>query len=59
MRMPLTSIICDPHLQELLIKVTSNDRAAAREKAKLGQLEIDSDTPLYPSFRPETRMDRR
>ncbi|KAK1697602.1 hypothetical protein QYE76_014299 [Lolium multiflorum] len=29
----------DPYLQELLLKQTSNARAAAREKAKMGQLE--------------------
>ena len=30
----------DPHIQELLLKQTSND--AAREKAKLAQLEVDA-----------------
>ena len=38
----------DPHLQELLLNQTSNNtRAAAREKAKLNQLEMDAVTPLY------------
>ena len=50
---PLTTYLKDPHLQELLLRPTSNDRAAAREKSKLGQLQIDSDTPLYPGCRPE------
>ena len=49
----LTSALRDPHVQELLLKETSNARAAAREKAKLGQLEIDGMTPLYPGCRPE------
>ena len=54
---PLTSFLQDPHLQELLVRPTSNNRAAAREKSKLGQLEIDSNTPLYPGCRPEdTRL---
>jgi hypothetical protein len=37
----------DPHLQELLARKTGDARGAAREKAKLVQLEIDSTTPLY------------
>ena len=49
----LTTYLKDPHLQELLLRPMSNDRSAAREKSKLGQLEIDSDTPLYPGCRPE------
>ena len=47
----------DPHIQELLLKQTDNARAAAREKAKLDQLEIDVITPLYEGCRPEdTRL---
>ena len=48
----------DPHLQELLLNQASNNaRAAAREKAKLNQLEIDAVTPLYEGCRPEdTRL---
>jgi hypothetical protein len=45
---PLTSAMHDPHLQELLARKTGDARGAAREKAKLVQLEIDSTTPLYP-----------
>ena len=53
----LTSALRDPHVQELLLKETSNARAAAREKAKLAQMEIDGMTPLYPGCRPEdTRL---
>ena len=36
----------DPHIQELLLKQMDNARAAAREKAKLDQLEIDVVTPF-------------
>src|SRR5664279_4668794 len=46
-RTPLTSVVRDPHVQELLLKKTTNARAAAREKSKVAQLEIDSNTPLY------------
>jgi hypothetical protein len=46
-RTPLTSAMHDPHLQELLARNTGEARGAAREKAKLVQLEIDSTTPLY------------
>ena len=47
----------DPHIQELLLKQTGNARAAAREKAKLDQLEIDVVTPLYEGCMPEdTRL---
>ena len=54
---PLTSALRDPHVQELLLKETSNARAAAREKAKLAQMEIDGRTPLYPGCRPDdTRL---
>src|SRR4051812_13136665 len=42
----------DPYVQELLLKQTSNARAAAREKAKLAQLEEDAVTPLYEGCRP-------
>jgi len=53
----LTSALRDPHVQELLLKETSNAKAAAREKAKLAQLEIDGNTPLYEGCRPEdTRL---
>src|SRR4051812_7079528 len=37
----------DPYVQEMLLKQTSNTRAAARGKAKLVRLEIDVVTPLY------------
>ena len=50
---PLTKFLQDPHLQELLLRPTTNDRAAAREKYKLGQLEIDTNTQFYPGCRPE------
>ena len=47
----------DPHVQELLLKEPSNAKAAAREKAKLAQMELDGMTPLYPGCRPEdTRL---
>ena len=49
---PLMSALRDAHVQELLLKETSNARAAAREKAKLAQMEIDGKTPLYPGCRP-------
>ena len=49
--------LAGPHVQELLLKETSNARAATREKAKLAQIEIDEMTPLYPGCRPEdTRL---
>ena len=54
---PLMSALQDSHVQELLLKETSNARAAAREKAKLAQIEIDGKTPLYPGCRPQdTRL---
>jgi hypothetical protein len=54
---PLTSAVRDPHVQELLTKKTTDARGAAREKAKLRQLEIDSTTPLYKDCDPkETRL---
>src|SRR5215216_1320586 len=47
----------DPYVQELLLKQTSNARAAAREKAKIAQLEKDAVTPLYEGCRPgDTRL---
>jgi hypothetical protein len=53
----LTSALQDPHVQELLLKETSNAKATAREKAKLEQMEIDGKTPLFPGCRPEdTRL---
>jgi hypothetical protein len=46
----LTLALQDPHVQELLLKKTSNDKAAAREKVKLAQME-------YPGCRPgDTRL---
>ena len=55
--MLLTSVLRDPHVQELLLKETSNAKAAGREKAKLAQMEIDGMTTLYPGCRPEdTRL---
>jgi hypothetical protein len=57
MPMMLTSALRDPHVQELLLKEMSNDKAAAIEKAKLAQMEKDRVTPLYPWCRPEdTRL---
>ena len=54
---PLLSALRDSHVQDLLLKETSNDRAAAREKAKLAQMKIDGMTPLFPGCRPEdTRL---
>ena len=44
---PLTSVVRDPHVQELLMKMTTNDRGASREKSKMAQLEVDSNTPLF------------
>jgi hypothetical protein len=52
-RMPLTSVVRDPHLQEQLLKKPADARAAVREKSKLAQLEIDSTTPLYPGCKSE------
>ena len=40
----------DPHVQELL--KTTNPKAVAREKSKLAQLEVDSNTPMYAGCRP-------
>ena len=54
---PSMGWVQDPHVQELLLKQTDNARAAARENAKLDQLEIDVVTPLYEGCRPEdTRL---
>ena len=45
---PLTSVVRDPHLQDLLLNNRTTDvRAADRRKSKLAQLEINSNTPLY------------
>ena len=47
----------DPHVQALLRKETSTERAASREEAKLEQLVVDSDTALYDGCNPEvTRL---
>jgi hypothetical protein len=47
----------DPHVQELLLKETSNAKAAAREKARLEQMEKDAVTPLYEGCNDEdTRL---
>ena len=54
---PDSSWLRDPHVQELLLKETSNARAAAREKAKLEQMEKDAVTPLYEGCNDEdTRL---
>ena len=42
-----SSWLRDPHVQDLLLKETSNARAAGREKAKLEQMEKDAVTPLF------------
>src|SRR3954465_608055 len=42
-----SSWVRDPHVQELLVKEPLNARGAAREKAKLAQLEKDAVTKLY------------
>ena len=42
----------DPHIQELLRKQMDNARVAAREKAKLDQLEIDMVTPCMKDAGP-------
>ena len=48
MNTPLTSVMQEPHLQDLLLNnMTTDARAADRRKSKLAQLEIDSNTPLY------------
>ena len=44
---PLTLVVRDPHLKELFLKKTNNTQS------KLAQLEIDSNTPLYPGCGPE------
>jgi hypothetical protein len=48
--MLLNSVVRDPHVQELLMKKSSN---VAKEKAKLAQLEIDATTPLYAGCEPK------
>ena len=53
----LSSIVWDPHVQALLRKETSIERANSREEAKLEQLVVDSNTPLYDGCNPEvTRL---
>src|SRR4051812_12976070 len=42
-----SSWVRDPHVQALLVKEALNARGAAREKAKLAQLEKDAITKLY------------
>jgi hypothetical protein len=55
---PSGSCVQNPYVQALLLKLTSNARDAAREKAKLVSLEKDAVTPLYAGCRPEdTRLD--
>ena len=49
----LTSALRDPHVQELLLKETSNARGAA----KLAQMEKDRMTPLYPDTRLHVTFD--
>jgi hypothetical protein len=51
--MLLTSALREPHVQELLLKETSSAKAAAREKAKLAQMENYGVTPLYHCCWPE------
>jgi hypothetical protein len=41
MQTPLILALRDPHVQELLLKETSNTKAAVREKDKLAQMEKD------------------
>ena len=49
----LSSVVQVPHVQALLRKEMSTDRAASREEAMLQQLVVDSNTPLYDSCDPE------
>src|ERR1041385_37634 len=42
-----SSWVRDPHVQELLVKEALNARGAAREKAKMAQLEKDAIMKLY------------
>jgi hypothetical protein len=49
---PLISALRDSHIQDLLLQEMSNDRAAARERAKLAQMEKDGMTPIFPGCRP-------
>ncbi|KAK1613676.1 hypothetical protein QYE76_019193 [Lolium multiflorum] len=54
---PLISALRDSHVQDLLLQETSNDRVAARERAKLSQMEKDGMTPIFPGCRPQdTRL---
>ena len=48
---PLISALRDSHVQDLLLQETSNDRVAARERAKLSQMEKDGMTPIFPGCR--------
>ena len=43
----LDSKLDDPHLQELLLKKTTTERAASRDASKLAKLVEDAKTPLY------------
>jgi hypothetical protein len=49
----LTLVVQDPHVQDLLHKVTINIRAASRDKSKLTKIELDSKTPLYAGCDPK------
>lgn len=51
-RTPLTEVVRDPHMKELLLRKMTNSRSAVREESNLTQLEIDSKTPLYPGCDP-------
>jgi hypothetical protein len=54
---PLISALRDSHVQDLLLQETSNDRVAARERAKLSQMEKDGMTPIFPGCHPQdTRL---
>ncbi|KAK1653348.1 hypothetical protein QYE76_071153 [Lolium multiflorum] len=54
---PLISALRDSHVQDLLLQETSNDRVAARERAKLSQMEKDGMIPIFPGCRPQdTRL---
>ena len=53
----LSSIVRDPHVQAFLRNETSTERASSREEAKLEQVVVDSNTPLYDGCDPEvTRL---
>jgi hypothetical protein len=49
----LSSVVHDPHVQELLCKNTTSERAASKEEDKLAQLQVDSKTPLYDGCDPK------